>query len=61
MSKVNPKALHSKLPTIWNWVFSHLKKQSEADKSLDLSFKSPAPKFFVSPKHSELRKSVGFS
>jgi len=53
MSKINPKALHSKLPQIWNWVFDHLKKQQENDKSLDLSFKSPAPKFLISPKHVE--------
>ena len=58
MSKVNPKALHSKLPLIWNWVFSHLKKQQEKDNSLDLSFKNPAPKFLISPKHSEPRKSM---
>ena len=52
MSKVNPKALHSKLPLIWNWVFSHLKKQQEKDNSLDLSFKTAPPRFFISPKHS---------
>ncbi len=61
MSKVNPKALHSKLPCIWNWVFDHLKKKQETDTSLDLSFKSPAPKFLISPKYSEPRKSNIFS
>lgn len=61
MSKVNPKALHSKLPAIWNWVFSHLKKQQEKDNSLDLSFKTAPAKFLISPKHSEPRRSITFS
>lgn len=61
MSKVNPKALHSKLPAVWTWVFSHLKKQQEKDNSLDLSFKNPAPKFLISPKHADVRKSITFT